>query len=295
MDILNTGGKTEAKGGDDLELAKKLTEKGSLFDEDGIINGKPTSGVWLLDCRSHTWHHVPSMGMARASATAGIVDGKIYVFGGCQYHKDYSKWGEVFNPKTQTWDTLSVPDNLQLGCFGWICDSGVMNAKIYGVTRLGQTIYYLPIEAKWGRRNWDLDGGTKRGWCVIDKVLYACDTKGRIMWCDQEELDKTEARSILWKQVKGLASLRKRLSRSRLVHYVWENGLNTLDITTILEGLVPGAKLGNSGGNIVVFWDVLVGGLESLEIWCAEISLERRTGGHIWGTILSSNAVMELS
>ncbi|KAF3594240.1 hypothetical protein DY000_02027524 [Brassica cretica] len=38
--------------------------------------------------------------------------------------------------------------------------------------------------------------------------------------------------------------------------------------------VLPGHKLSNSGPNLLIFWDVLAP--HKLEIWCAEISLERR-------------------
>lgn len=55
-----------------------------IYVIDGSIKGKPISDVWLLDCRTHTWHYIPSMAVPRASAAAGVIGGKIYVFGGCR-------------------------------------------------------------------------------------------------------------------------------------------------------------------------------------------------------------------
>ncbi|ESQ38268.1 hypothetical protein EUTSA_v10029302mg [Eutrema salsugineum] len=52
------------------------------------------SDVWLLDCRTNTWSKVPSMTVGRASAAAGVRD------------IDSSTWGEVFDPKTQIWNSL---------------------------------------------------------------------------------------------------------------------------------------------------------------------------------------------
>ncbi|CAH2076310.1 unnamed protein product [Thlaspi arvense] len=58
--------------------------------------------------------------------------------------------------------------------------------------------------------------------------------------------------------------------------------------------LLPGARLSSSGGNIVLFWDVIK--VDRVEIWCAEISLKRQPqgGGEIWGNVEWSNAVMTL-
>ncbi|XP_010418772.1 PREDICTED: putative F-box/kelch-repeat protein At2g29780 [Camelina sativa] len=46
---------------------------------------QPVSTVFVLECRFHTWDHLPSMHRARYRAAAGVIDRKIYVIGGLPY------------------------------------------------------------------------------------------------------------------------------------------------------------------------------------------------------------------
>ncbi|XP_023633711.1 F-box/kelch-repeat protein At4g39550-like [Capsella rubella] len=83
-----------------LEASAVVVLDGGIYVIGGIIKeNKRTSDVWLLDCRTHTWRHVHSMGVPRAYALAGVVEGKIYVIGGCDVYNP-NTWGEVFDPKT---------------------------------------------------------------------------------------------------------------------------------------------------------------------------------------------------
>ncbi|WZZ24441.1 hypothetical protein YC2023_007842 [Brassica napus] len=257
------------------------------------IGGRATSSVLFLDCRSHTWSTLPSMGMARYSAVAGVVDGKIYVLGGCD-GRESGKWGEVFDPKQQTWDALPMPPPQ---CdYPLVCESIVIEEeKLVVMNGSGICLSYIPSDGKWKKGFRDISG-IKRCWHVIENVVYCSESGGRILWCEPSELE--------W-EVMGLEALSDTLAASKLVNYggrvsdQWEIcrrsepilglGLWTVEIDEIL----PGHKLSNSGPNILIFWDVLAP--QKLEIWCAEISLERRKKTcEIIGNIVWSEAVMTL-
>ncbi|KAL0834535.1 hypothetical protein Bca101_086424 [Brassica carinata] len=51
----------------------------------------------------------------------------------------------------------------------------------------------------------------------------------------------------------------------------------------------------NSAGNIVIYWNKQLDDIEgNVELWCAEISVERRKGGEVWGKCEWSDAVVKL-
>ncbi|KAF2587103.1 hypothetical protein F2Q70_00034786 [Brassica cretica] len=69
------------------------------------------------------------------------------------------------------------------------------------------------------------------------------------------------------------------------------------------ENIVParpvdfdiGKLCSNSAGNIVIFWNKQLDDIEgNVELWCAEISVERRKGGEVWGKCEWSDAVVKL-
>ncbi|KAL1201122.1 F-box/kelch-repeat protein SKIP6 [Cardamine amara subsp. amara] len=263
----------------------------------GLIKGIRTCDVWVLDCRTHTWRIVPSMGMARANAAAGVIDGKIYVLGGF-ISNDYSNWVEVFDPKIQTWDSLPLQNELPRPRY--IHDSVVWDQKLYAVDGKDKTFYYSPSQGKWGRGNCGHLDGNRRDWCMIDNLLFCISKKGNIYWYDPKDLDcpeDGEPEEMYSKEVLGLdVSLKKSLSRSRLVHFymrseaLWEKERLRLRWAPMIE-LVPGARLTNCGPNIVLFWDILKG--VHRQIWCAELSF-KRLAGEIWGNIEWSNALMNV-
>ncbi|XP_010436230.1 PREDICTED: putative F-box/kelch-repeat protein At3g24610 [Camelina sativa] len=159
-----------------------------------------------------------------------------------------------------------------------------MDEKVFALNGAGRGIFYIPSEGIWMTGNSDTSR-ERRGWYVIENVMYCCVTGGRILWCDANELDWRKHEGMVWREVMGLKTLTDTLCDSRLVNYggrmsefadhwksckrkrVWHG------LTNELDRLLPGHKLSNSGPNMLLFWDVF--GPEKLEIWCAEISLRR--------------------
>ncbi|CDY51775.1 BnaC05g49580D [Brassica napus] len=209
---------------------------GSIYVFGGLVNGERTSGVLLLDCRYHTWHQVTPMRVARASATAQVVNGKIYVLGGCKDRRS-ADWGEVFDPKTQTWAALTVsepmPDEEDPDTrprMSLIHGSVVIEDKIYVIDFWNRTFFYS---------------------------LSHVGNDGCIHWCEPHELDRCAGVGMNWTELSSypMKELQNKLIRSRVVHFggkmarVWEK--TTRNFTKCLEDILPGAKLASSGHNVV--------------------------------------------
>nr|VDC65531.1 unnamed protein product [Brassica rapa] len=277
----------------------------------GLVKGERTSGVLLLDCRYHTWHQVTPMRVARASATAQVVNGKIYVLGGCKDKKP-ADWGEVFDPKTQTWAALTVsepmPDEEDPDTrprMSLIHGSVVIEDKIYVIDLWNRTFFYSLSLCKWGRgspatrESWSKN---KRDWCVVDNVLYSVGNDGCIYWCEPHELDRCAGVRTNWTELLShpMKRLQDKLTRSRVAHFggkmarVLEKKKKTRNFTKCLEDILPGAKLASSGHNVVVFWKELLPE-KSVRIWCAEYSFTRSNKwGFMYGVLECSNAILTL-
>lgn len=98
--------------------------------------------AWLEYVDVTSRRRVPSMGVARASPAAAVVDGKIYVVGGCDVYDESLSWGEVFDPKTQAWESLPLPRARHR----IVHDCVVKDGKIYAVNGVEKTLYYSPRE-----------------------------------------------------------------------------------------------------------------------------------------------------
>ncbi|CAG7868681.1 unnamed protein product [Brassica rapa] len=284
---------------------------GSIYVFGGLVKGERTSGVLLLDCRYHTWHQVTPMRVARASATAQVVNGKIYVLGGCKDKKP-ADWGEVFDPKTQTWAALTVsepmPDEEDPDTrprMSLIHGSVVIEDKIYVIDLWNRTFFYSLSLCKWGRgspatrESWSKN---KRDWCVVDNVLYSVGNDGCIYWCEPHELDRCAGVRTNWTELLShpMKRLQDKLTRSRVAHFggkmarVLEKKKKTRNFTKCLEDILPGAKLASSGHNVVVFWKELLPE-KSVRIWCAEYSFTRSNKwGFMYGVLECSNAILTL-
>uniref|UniRef100_A0A0D3C652 FKB95-like N-terminal Kelch domain-containing protein n=1 Tax=Brassica oleracea var. oleracea TaxID=109376 RepID=A0A0D3C652_BRAOL len=101
-----------------------------------------TSGVSILDCKTHRWLKAPRMPVELDELSARVLDGKIYVLG--RYHQDGS-WKEsfeVFNTCTQTWD---------LPCYGLDCDgiTFTIDGKLHAVTFLDGVFAFNSKQCRW--------------------------------------------------------------------------------------------------------------------------------------------------
>jgi len=68
----------------------------------GQSDARSTS-LWVLNKDSNFWCETYNMTVAREKALACAFDGKLYVMVGCTADENF---GEVFDPKTQTWEPL---------------------------------------------------------------------------------------------------------------------------------------------------------------------------------------------
>ncbi|CAH8269850.1 unnamed protein product [Arabidopsis lyrata] len=219
----------------------------------GFVKGRRSQRVLVLDCRSHQCRRLPNMHQPRVSAAVDVIDGKIYVIGGYKSN-NIDNWGEVYDPKTHTWEPI-LPTTLDLTTQKSVVPGSlVMGGKVYGM--VGLKVNLNP------------------NICLVEIDNMMCQIsvcKGILLWYDSEE-------DLEWSRVRGLEGLPR---SSYFPCY-----------------LVSVANY-NGGRRVIVWWKSVVFGRLGLnwtkecktEIWCAEISLERRGFGELWGFVEWSNNV----
>ncbi|PON58727.1 Kelch repeat type [Parasponia andersonii] len=225
----------------------------------GSINDVPTSHVWVLDCRFHTWEPAPNMRVGREFAAAGVVDGKIYVMGGCAVDSwaRAAHWAELFDPDVGRWEAVPSPVEVR---DKWMHASAVVGGRIYAMADRGGVVFD-PRRKVWEGVGCDLDLGWRGRACVVDGVLYCYDYLGKIRGFD--------VGNGVWKELKGV-----------------EKGL---------PKFLCGATMANVGGNLVVVWEEKGKGKgKEMEIWCAEIEVKGNGDANLCGKILWSNKVLSV-
>ncbi|XP_013660338.2 putative F-box/kelch-repeat protein At2g29810 [Brassica napus] len=223
------------------------------------------TSVTVVDCRTHTCRSLPSMRSPRYRAAAGVIDGKIYVMGGCVNRSGRFRV-ETFDLERQVWLGSQINS-----LWRDIVTYDVMKEKIYVLGRHQCLGVYNPTEGTLqsylGRCN--LGGLWQASSCVVDDLLYTIDP-GCSVWTPIIVFDP-EVNA--WKPVKGVCGL-----PPCLYWYAYES------------------KMANVGGKLVI----LVGNQSQLfnyygekYIWCVEIALERRHGYEIWGKVETVEVVFE--
>ncbi|KAG7579855.1 Kelch-type beta propeller [Arabidopsis thaliana x Arabidopsis arenosa] len=234
----------------------------------GLVNGKPTTEVTFFDCTDHEVCRVTPMKIARSGASACLIDRqKIYVFGGCwdDVAADSSNWVEVYDIETGTWELLSVfTPKMPLKIKQSVV---IFQERVYAVDEDGQLFISPTSEWKFkaeGRT--ESNPGNRNDWLFADHTLFCRGTGGKILWRFPPELD--------WKEVKGLEELQQQ-----------HCGFDIIKLCLY------------SNDRMAIFWEARgsQGPDQILELWCAQISMERRPEGgvlEIWGNIEWSGAVL---
>ncbi|XP_061372589.1 F-box/kelch-repeat protein SKIP6 [Gastrolobium bilobum] len=214
----------------------------------GSINDIPSPHVWLLDCRFHRWLPGPAMRVGREFAAAGVVDGKIYVIGGCvaDTWARSANWAEVLDPAVGRWERVASPVDVREK---WMHASAVVENKVFAMADRGG-IVFDPRSGAWESVGTELDLGWRGRACVVDGILYCYDYLGKIKGFD--------VKGGVWKELKGL-----------------EKGL---------PRFLCGATMADFGGKLVVVWECQGSGKE-MEIWCAEIVVNKNIDGELWGEV----------
>ncbi|CAH2075940.1 unnamed protein product [Thlaspi arvense] len=171
----------------------------------GCIDGELTSSVFVVDCRSHKCTFLSSMRVARGCAATGVVDGKVYVIGGCKARS--VDWIEMFDLKTKKWESVSGPCNEEV--YEKTIKSFVMDEKIYVMDR-NSSFVYDPKEKSWETEP-ELNRGWRVGSCVIDNMLYTFGENNQIKLYDPS--------THVWRVLKGVEDLHEPPSWARLANY----------------------------------------------------------------------------
>ncbi|KAJ4905910.1 F-box/kelch-repeat protein [Raphanus sativus] len=223
-----------------------------------------------IDCTSHTRQPISDIPQRMAYKVVNVVDGKkIYVIGDSICHvveedgelsEKWKKAVTVFDTETQLWEPKLVNEDMSVGVL-W--SDLVMDGKIYlkSYTKSYSSVY-VPEERKWELMDEVLNSKDWKDACVVDNVLYYHD-------CSETALRAHDPKQSCWSVVNGLEDfLVAQTAQSK-----WCDAVNY------------GEK------KLALFFPKLYDGKNV--ICCAEIALERRQEGDIWGKVEWCDVVVE--
>ncbi|CAH8360606.1 unnamed protein product [Eruca vesicaria subsp. sativa] len=224
-----------------------------------------------IDCTSHTLQPIPDMPLRMSaspmsSKVANVIDGKVYLIGDCalvtSHGMSWSKTVMVLDTETQSWEPpVMIEQYLRVGAL-W-SDAVVMEDKIFMKGfRNDYSIVYGPKENTWESMGEVLNSKNWVSACMVDDVLYYHD-------CSEKALRAYDQKQSRWSVVNGLEEfLASKCALSKRPNVV---------------------KCGEK--KLALFFPKKHDGKEVF--FCAEIALERRQGGEIWGNVESCDVVIE--
>ncbi|XP_024010259.1 F-box/kelch-repeat protein At4g38940 [Eutrema salsugineum] len=165
----------------------------------------------------------------------------------------------VLDTETQMWEPeIKKPDVKLMGLF----TSVVMEDKIYMRDCHGSFVYE-PKESRWELEK-VLNSKYWQNACVVDDVLYYYDGY-------EKKLRAYDPNQRRWRVVKGVEEL---VSKNTWCSY-W-------------------SSTWSYDGKLAMFFEKDHDAEKvTVDIWCAEIALEKRQGGEIWGKVEMCDIVME--
>ncbi|XP_013625990.1 PREDICTED: F-box/kelch-repeat protein At4g38940-like [Brassica oleracea var. oleracea] len=219
--------------------------------------------VLSFDCTSHTVQRGPNFPQRISYKEANVIGKKVYVIGdafchyvqGTGWMKVWQKAVTVFDTETESLEPKLVKEDMAVGVGPFWSDSVVLEDKIYLKGYMnGNSFVYGPEERKWELMDEVLNSKDWEGACVVDGVLYYHDRSGKVLMA-------YDPKQGCWSVVNGLEEfLAVETARSR-----WSITVNY------------GAE------KLALFFPKKQYGEKM--ICCAEIGLERRQGGEIWGKV----------
>lgn len=202
------------------------------------------------------------MKVGREFGAAGVVDGKIYVMGGCVVDSwtRAKHWAEVLDPVFGRWEAVSSPVEVREK---WMHASAVVGGRVYAMADRGGVVYD-PKREVWEGVGIELDMGWRGRACVVNGILYCYDFLGKIRGFD--------VGIGVWKELKGV-----------------DKGL---------PRFLCGATMANVGGKLVVVWEGKDNGNDNgkgkeMEIWVAEIEVTQN-GDELFGEIVWHDNVLSV-
>ncbi|XP_019084400.1 PREDICTED: putative F-box/kelch-repeat protein At5g02990, partial [Camelina sativa] len=223
----------------------------------GLIGGNRSNRVLLLDCLSHQWRSLPNMRQPRVSPAADVIDGKIYVIGGCRSNY-IENWGEVYDPKTQTWQSI-----LHTALDDLISQKNVVPGRL------------VMRGKEYGMHGWNLILMTDT--CLVDKVLRLISFMHKsLYWNDPEE-------DLEWRLVQGLEEVSHQLLYFHNQFNLVGNSEGGRRVTLWWKSVVT-----HSEGHQYCTEEC------KTEIWCGEVLFERRGLQELWGSVQWSKNVFTI-
>ncbi|EFH54824.1 predicted protein [Arabidopsis lyrata subsp. lyrata] len=218
---------------------------------DTSIRGGRTGEQRISDV-THEYRSLPSMKVARCRAAAGVIDGKIYVIGGCK------SWSSVPGPYPKAFEREEF------------LTYAVMKEKIYCLDLFSNVHIYDPKESKW--ESW-VSGALSYFWndssCVIDNLLFCKNTIVRFHGWRPVKIYDPERK--VWCFLEGLQGFPENifLDECKMANFGGKLLILGADVSRIR---------GNDG--------------RKREIWCIEIAWERKENGRFWGKVESVAVVL---